>query len=218
MTGNSGRTWDDASGVHIPLGRTADPAAVWVDVEHAAARAGLSLESSEREPLHERRRYRRPTGLRAFGVSVGREVSAAAQIFILPAFDLATDQTEADAVADFALRLCSLVAPPIARSFSVVMDNGYLLADEFDGPLRWIDWWQYLSAPVVDRVGRSRLQSLDVYQVADGPHNGLVVRATRLPHEPVRRKPLAEHLGIRLKPWRDWHPDTQTWSERAWPL
>jgi hypothetical protein len=210
--------WDDASGIHIPLGRLADGAGLWTAIERAADGVCFQAEGVKPGRRFERRRFRPSGALRALGVSIDPQHASGAQVTILPAFDMATDTAEADGVTDFALRLCAVLDAPMARSFSTVMPNGYIDPDEIEGPLRWLDWWQYLGAAVVSRIGRAPLKALNVFQVSDGPGEGLVVRVTQSPTEAFRRRPLAEQLGIRLKPWRDWHPDTQTWSEREWPL
>ncbi len=208
-------SWSDASGIQFRLATASVPPGVWDGVKASAVTAGLKRGKADTRGKD--RRWYGPGGdRRAFGVSAFAE-GTRPTVAIFPAFDSATDADEADLVAGFAAQLCDRLAPPIARSFSFACGNGNILPEETSGPLLWIDWWQYLGAAIVEAVGRSQLLALDVFEVEAGPYGGVFVRATRSPNEPFNRRPLAAQLGISLKPLREWHPDTQTWSEREWP-
>ena len=212
--------WNDPSGIHVPLWRDADSVLLWEAVEQSAAESGLeALGRVEAGYLagEAAKNFRPRGGLRAFKVSVYTGEPGRAAVLIFPAFDWATDEQEADAVAVFARHLCEALEPPIARSYDPAGSNGCLEPHEITGALLWIDWWQYLGAPIVERVGRTKLESLEVSEVAALGNGAVVVRARRSPNEPFPRRPLADHLGIQLKPLRMWDPGTRTWSERDWP-
>ncbi|MFN8092767.1 MAG: hypothetical protein U0599_11190 [Vicinamibacteria bacterium] len=209
--------WDEAEAFHLRCGAAACDGGLWNAVARAVATAGLLDLGIDQTTAVSRHRVGRPGGSRAFGLNVIREGDSDWHVLVSPAFDSQTDEQEADLVSDLAYSLGVATDAIGGRSFSYVDGNGFLTADEVDGPLRWVDWLQYFSSAVADRVGRDRLTRMPAFERRDGQNGGVFVRTTRLPYAAYSRRELAGYLGITLRTMRDWNPETRTWSEREWP-
>jgi hypothetical protein len=222
ITENRRTFWDDAQAFQICLRPGVALSDAKAAVRRAAKASGLTNEggrlkgATKARPGIRQYNYRRTGALRSFGVSFASDPSSSS-ILLFPAVDAATDEPEADAVSEFAVHICVQSRAILGRSFSFAASNAAISPDEITGPIRWIDWLQYYSEEVVNRIGRHRLETLAVFRVTSCDDGALFVRATRMPDEHFARRPLAEHMGIALRPFREWHPEIQTWSEREWP-
>jgi hypothetical protein len=74
-----------------------------------------------------------------------------------------------------------------------------------------------LGEALVERTGRHRLETLPAYHVISCGVRRLFLRVSRMPYDKFRRRGLASHLGIQLRPLREYDQKAQAWRERDWP-
>jgi hypothetical protein len=119
--------------------------------------------------------------------------------------------------ARFFLAACAATEVELGRS-----DSAFCVGDphtnELDGPLEFVDWIQYWSAPIVARWGLEKLRSGPFHRIDAFPDGAAAVWLAPDPFsETMSRAAAAEFLGITLRPLVGDHPDTGERVHIPWP-
>src|SRR5262245_13765366 len=188
---------------HFPAGPTdADVAAAH---DAAAATVGMVLRGVERSLSGTTRSYGEP-GAAALGFSYTLEPPCQ-----LAMFSLHPDAVQSYApvrVASMFTRVCEALDADIARSD---FGSGYGLVQESEltGAVEFVDWYQYFGPRVVERIGLERLLDAPAFQVSETDRGGIVMLLASDPFSGhVSRTPIADHLGIKLRPLQARNPQT----------
>jgi hypothetical protein len=113
-----------------------------------------------------------------------------------------------DVVARMFLAIATRFPATLARSFNE-LSHGIIKAQELDGTLEFIDWFQYLSPVIVAKIGSQALAGVQHARVDFLPTGACVLW---LPGSPIDllsgRRAVAECLGINLRPLIAKNPKT----------
>lgn len=103
----------------------------------------------------------------------------------------------------------------LGRTF---LDIGYgtIQAGEIDGPLVFVDWYQYYSLHLVERWGMSRLKEGPFYRVDEYPNGACGLWLAPSPFGRLGRLKAAEYLGVQLPKLFGKNPQTGEQMEIPW--
>jgi hypothetical protein len=111
--------------------------------------------------------------------------------------------------ANLLKRLCRGLKVGLGRSFrGGGGGQGLMSPQELVGPLEFVDWFQYLSAPIVSRWGVSYVAEGPFHRTESLDDGAMVLLLGADPFEGLlSRKKAAEYLGIGLRPLvgKDFH-------------
>jgi hypothetical protein len=102
---------------------------------------------------------------------------------------------------------CAAVDATLARS-DPGPGHGFVQESELDGAIAFIDWYQYFSPRVVQRLGRERLLSAPAFRITEDEHGAIVMLLSAGPWEDFSRSRVAAHLGVTLRPVDAFNPVT----------
>jgi hypothetical protein len=123
----------------------------------------------------------------------------------------------AERFARFFVAACAATDVELGRS-SAAFCLGWPELSELDGPLEFVDWIQYWSAPIVARWGLEKLRSGPFHHIDAFPDGAAAVWLAPDPFSPaMSRAAAAEFLGITLRPLVGDHPDTGERVHIPWP-
>jgi hypothetical protein len=123
----------------------------------------------------------------------------------------------AERFARFFVAACAATDVELGRS-SAAYCIGYPTPSELDGPLEFVDWIQYWSAPIVARWGLEKLREGPFHRIDPFPDGAAAVWLAPDPFSPaMSRAAAAEFLGITLRPLVGDHPDTGERVHIPWP-
>lgn len=117
------------------------------------------------------------------------------------------------------VRLWSSVAislhAALGRTF---LDIGFgtIQTGEIDGPLLFVDWYQYYSLHLVERWGLPRLKEGPFYRVDEYPNGACGLWLAPSPLERLGRLKAAEYLGVQLPKLYGKNPQTGEQMEIPW--
>jgi hypothetical protein len=96
------------------------------------------------------------------------------------------------------------------------MRYGTVRPAEIEGPLQFVDWYQYFSPRIVDRWGISYLRKGPFYKVEEYSNGACGIWLTDSPLKQLGRRKAAEYLGIELPKLYVKNPQTGEQVEVPW--
>jgi hypothetical protein len=94
------------------------------------------------------------------------------------------------------------------RSFRSRAGEGLVQDAELEGAIEFIDWYQYFSPRVVERLGRERVMSAPAFKIIENDRGAIVMLLAEGPWQDFSRKRIAAHLGVTLRPCYGRNPAT----------
>lgn len=85
---------------------------------------------------------------------------------------------------------------------------GFVQDGEIDGPLEFIDWYQYLGPRVVERLGRGLVLSAPAFRITEDGRGAVVMLLASGPWDDFSRRAVAAHLRVTLRPLYGRNPAT----------
>lgn len=204
---------DPALGLHAILPAGLDEVTVSSCLDQATGRRGMILQGVASDNDSVTRKYCVPGG-RALPFAFS--LHPAPQLAMLRAYAEDLGKCPSTILADVFTELCVALGGSIARS-DLGTGVGLVSEREVDGALEFVDWYQYFGPSIVLRIGRERVLTSPAFKVAPTHNGGAVVLAGPDPlARGLRRRPLAEHLGITLRPRFMLNPSTGSRVEQPW--
>ena len=78
--------------------------------------------------------------------------------------------------------------------------EGLVQESEINGPLEFIDWYEYFGPHVVERLGRDLVLSIPAFRITEVARGAIVMLLAARPWEDFSRRHVAAHLGVVLRP------------------
>jgi hypothetical protein len=103
----------------------------------------------------------------------------------------------------------------LGRTF-LEIGYGTVQVSEIEGPLQFVDWYQYFSQRVVDRWGIRYLRDGPFHRVEEYANGACGIWLAKSPFERLNRRSAAEYLGVTLPKLFGKNPQTGEPMELSW--
>jgi hypothetical protein len=173
--------------------------------DNAASAIGLALAGVDREADSTTRKYCDP-GVTPLDFSY--TLRPICQAVVLCGYDRPGSEPYAPPrLAEMFTRICAGLDADLGRS-DLGGGYGLIRETELDGPLEFIDWYQYIGPRIVERMGRDRLLASPAFRMTTLESGAIVMQLATGPWDDFSRTKVADHLGIRLRPLTGRNPMT----------
>lgn len=172
----------------------------------AAAAIGLSFVDEQRSKSGVDRRYA-DSGVEPvrFSYTLTPPCQALVSLGYYPS---GREQYAPPRIADAFTHICAALDADLARS-DLGGGYGYIQERELEGPLEFIDWYQYLGPRIVKRIGKERLLQSPAFRITELDRGAILMMLAAGPwDEDWSRLAVANHLGITLRPVTARNPKT----------
>ena len=188
----------------FPAGPTDTDVAAAFDA--AAAAIGLSFVNEQRSASGVDRRYA-DSGVEPVGFSYTLTPPCQALVS-LGYYPSGREQYAPPRIAEAFTSICTALDADLGRS-DLGGGYGYIQERELEGPLEFIDWYQYLGPRIVERIGRERLLASPAFKITELDRDAILMMLAAGPwDEDWSRLAVANHLGITLRPATARNPKT----------